>query len=283
MSLFIAPKRILAAGFLYVNEPVVDMRENPTHESKVVSQTIFSEKITLERTHEDWAYIRTSDQYSGWVPLHSFVATEKPYEAYLKVSRLAAHIYREKDIEYGPIKALPYSSKLQSLDETDPRWIKIAMPEGAECYIQRGDVASEPQLSSKKDLVAFSQNFLGLPYIWGGRSSFGYDCSGFIQMLYDQIGINLPRDSNLQVEDTRFLTVPINDADPGDLIFFGESKHGIAHVGMILADGRFIHASTKECQPWIRISNLQDFEWSAHKEAAYPYRVTRQLVEDLDR
>jgi cell wall-associated NlpC family hydrolase len=278
MSPFITPLCILAASLFYVNEPVVDMRESPTHESKTVSQTIFSEDITVENEFEDWAYITTPDQYSGWIPTNSFVATNKPYNASLKVSRLAAHIYGVKDTEFGPIKTLPYGSQLQSLDETDPRWIKIALPDGKECYIQKGDVTSEHKLSNKEDLVAFSQKFLGLPYTWGGRSSFGYDCSGFVQMLYNQIDIALQRDSKLQVDDRRFQTVSMSDVEAGDLIFFGKSEQKISHVGMYLGNGQFIHSTVRECQPWIRVSNLSDFEWSGHKEATFPYRIFKQSI-----
>ncbi len=278
MNSFISPLCILATSFFYVNEPVVNMRENPTHESKVVSQTIFSENITLENEFEDWAYITTPDQYSGWIPKNSFVATEEPYDVSLKVSRFAAHIYGVKDTEFGPIKTLPYGSQLHSLDETDPRWIKIGLPDGGEYYIQKGDVALEQKLFNKEDLVTFSQKFLGLPYTWGGRSSFGYDCSGFVQMLYNQIDIALQRDSKLQVNDGRFQTICVSDIELGDLIFFGKSEEKIFHVGMYIGNEQFIHSTVRECQPWIRVSNLSDFEWSGHKEANYPYRVVKQLI-----
>lgn len=181
---------------------------------------------------------------------------DEPYGTSLKVSRLAAHVYGVKDTEFGPIQTLPYGSKLQSLDETDPRWINIVLPDGKKCYIQKGDVALEQELYNKEDLVAFSQKFLGLPYTWGGRSSFGYDCSGFVQMLYNQIGIDLQRDSKLQVEDGRFQTVSMDDIETGDLIFFGKSEQKISHVGMCLGNGQFIHSTVSEYQPWIRVSNL---------------------------
>ena len=278
MSSFNAPMWILAISLFYVNKPVVDMRENPTHESRVVSQTLFFENVILEKNFEDWVYITTPDRYSGWVPSNSFVVLNKPYSPSLKVSRLAAHLYGLKDIEFGPIKTLPYGSKLQSLDETDLRWIKIALPGGEEYYIQKGDVALENKIYKKEDLVAFSQNFLGIPYTWGGRSSFGYDCSGFIQMLYNQIGIELQRDSKLQVKDCRFQTVSIDDIEPGDLIFFGQSEQEISHVGMYLGHRQFIHATVRENKPWIRLSHLSDFEWSGHKDVTFPYQIIRQFI-----
>jgi cell wall-associated NlpC family hydrolase len=271
------PVCILATSLFYVNEPVVDMRESPTHESKVVSQAIFSENITVQKKIEDWAYIVTPDQYSGWVPSNSFVPRNEPYHTSLKVSRLAAHIYGIKDTEFGPVKTLPYGSKLNAVNATD-RWIEVLLPDGKICYIQKGDIAPEQELKDKKDLVAFCKKFIGLPYTWGGRSSFGYDCSGFVQMLYSQIGLNLQRDAKQQILDIRFKTVYVDHVEPGDLIFFGKSEQKISHVGMYLGDGQFIHSTVQELQPWIRVSSLQDFEWSGCDGARCPFRVFRQLI-----
>jgi hypothetical protein len=265
-------------SLFYIHESVVDMREQPTKESKVVSQTFFSEKISLEKEWKDWAYIMTSDFYFGWVPIHSFVERLEPYDGSVKVSRLKAHLYGMKDIEYGPIKTLPYGATLCPLDTSDSRWMKIRLPDGKEGYIQKGDVIQEQKLQDKKNLIAFSQKFLGLPYTWGGRSSFGYDCSGYVQMLYNQIGIHLQRDARQQILDPRLQTIDLDYIEPGDLIFFGKSDQKIMHVGMNLGNDQFIHATARENQPWLRISDLSDFEWSGHADAHYSYRTFRQLA-----
>lgn len=267
----------LIASFLFLNEAVVNMRESPSHDSKVASQAIFAEKLTLEKKEGDWAYVSTPDHYWGWVPVSVITSREDPYVTSLKVSRLGAHLYGVKDTEWGAIKTLPYGTRLKALDQSDARWIKVALPDEKECYVQRGDVADDGELKGKEDLAAFSQKFLGLPYTWGGRSSFGYDCSGFVQMLYSQMGIDLERDSKQQILDSRFQTVSIDQLQPGDLIFFGKGEQQIRHVGMFLGNGKFIHATAREYQPWLRISSLTDIEWSGHPEAFYPYRTFKQL------
>jgi cell wall-associated NlpC family hydrolase len=270
--------KIEESALFYIHEPVVNMRENPTLQSRVVSQALFSEKITIEKREGEWSYILTSDGYPGWIQSEEIVKLTQPFKPSLKISRLKAHIYEQKDIEYGPFKTLPYGSHLQALDTTDARWITVAFPNGKEYYIQKGDIASEKPLQGKSDLVTFSQRFLGLPYTWGGRSSFGYDCSGFVQMLYQQIGILLPRDSHQQVRDACFQTIPLEHLQSGDLIFFGKSNQKIMHVGMSLGNKQFIHATSRENQPWIRVSDLSDFEWSGHQEAYYPYCLARKLI-----
>lgn len=253
------------------------MREEPSCLSQVVSQTFFSEKIDLIKAQEDWFYVKTSDDYLGWIPSSACVQLQEPYYASLKISRLAAHVYAVKEIEYGPLYTLPYGSRLQALDMADDRWITIRLPDGQVGCIQKGDIAPEPKRSTKEDLVELSKNYLGLPYTWGGRSSFGYDCSGFVQMLYSQIGIQLPRDSKQQVLDERFQVINLDQLELGDLIFFGRSEHHIRHVALYMGDGQLIHATARENKPWIRISHLSDFEWSGHQEAYYPYRTMSQF------
>lgn len=268
---------LFLATFFYVNEPVVNMRESPAHDSRVVSQAVFAEKVNIETPSEDWVYITTPDQYEGWVPLSVLTKREDAYLPSLKVSRLAAHVYGVKGTEWGAIKTLPFNTELAESDSSDARWIKVILPNGQQGFIQKGDVEPLPKLSQKQDLVSFSHKFLGLPYTWGGRTSFGYDCSGFVQMLYNQIGISLKRDSKQQIQDTRFKTVVLGELQPGDLIFFGISEDKIRHVGLYIGDERFIHSTVRENKPWIQISSLKDFEWSGHPSAAYSYRKGRQL------
>ena len=280
MAFFKATTCWLASGFFYVNEPVVTMRESPSNQSKVESQAILSEPVSVEEKSGDWSRIVTPDGYAGWVLSESLTEPSELYTANLTISRLKAHLYHVKDTEYGPIRSLPLGSQLKGLDFSDARWIKVVLPDGLEGYVQKGDVETEPKLSSKQDLVLFSQNFLGLPYTWGGRSSFGYDCSGFVQMLYAKIGIDLQRNSGQQILDSRFREIEISQLEPGDLIFFGRTKENIGHVGLYIGNQEFIHATPRENKPWIRISHLSDFEWSGNSNTYYAYRTARQLIKN---
>lgn len=262
--------------YSYIHQSIVPMRQSPSVQSKVVSQALFAEEIKIIEEMDQWLHVETPDAYSGWIHSHNISSRETPYHTTLQVSRLAAHLYGLKDIEYGPIQTLPYGARLQILDSTDARWMTVALPNDTEGFIQKGDISLPIELHNKKELIPFCQQFLGIPYTWGGRSSFGYDCSGFIQMLYQQIDIHLQRDSHQQASDHRFQNVDLDRLEPGDLLFFGNDAHQIKHVGMYIDRGSFIHATSRENQPWIRVSQLSDFEWSGHKEAIYPYRVGRR-------
>jgi len=265
-------------AFFYINEAVIDMRKDPLAESKIVSQALFAERVTIQEEFDQWLKITTPDGYSGWIVSSSVVTRLEPYETTVKTSRLIAHVYGLKDTEYGPIKSLGYGSRLKVLDQKDKRWLKIALPDGRESYIQRGDVMTQKISLTKADLANLSQKFNGLPYTWGGRSSFGYDCSGFVQMLYSQIGIDLQRDAREQVLDRRFNRTDIDKLEPGDLIFFGASAERITHVGMSIGDNLFIHATSAENQPWIRVSQLSDIYWSGGTGTPHPYRTARKWI-----
>jgi gamma-D-glutamyl-L-lysine dipeptidyl-peptidase len=279
-SIFLATLSLLS----YVSAPVAEMRESPKKESEVVSQAYFSEKVNVLQESQDWVKIETeADHYQGWVQKNELCEREQPFlskpsTTAAKVTRCAAHLYSLQDIVYGPFLTLPFDSKLEVLEMengADGRWIKVALVDGRQGYIQRGDITLDDAPLTREQMLSMSMQFLGLPYTWGGKSSFGYDCSGFAQMLYRQMGISLPRDSKDQILWEGFNTIAIDELAPGDLIYFGITEDKIRHVGMYLGDNRFIHASARENKPYLRISRLSDPEWNG--SSYYQYRTARAL------
>jgi cell wall-associated NlpC family hydrolase len=260
----------------YICVSNVLMRESSDEKSMVASEALFSEPVEIKQRQNRWAQIVTlRDGYSGWIPETSFCQKEdlffQPSDVVAKVSRLAACIYKTPDTRYGPLMQLPLESRLKVVDSSDERWVKVVLPDGREAFIQKGDVTFEERRLRKEELGEFSRKFLGLPYVWGGRSSFGYDCSGFVQMLYRQMGVNLPRDSKDQAAWERFQDVSLGELELGDLVFFGNER--ITHVGMSLGGNQFIHSTVAENQPWIRVSDLSEPYWSNHK-----LRLGRRVV-----
>lgn len=274
---------LLAIFFTYVNVPVSDMRTEPSHASKVDSQVIYSERVEILEEKEDWAKIKTHDSYTGWLLKSALYTSDKKFLEnqgcmVARINRCAAHLYGVKDTEYGPIKTLPFESLLEVNDQfgdLNGRWIEVRLVDNTPAYIQRGDIALNPPLIEKSDLAGFSLQFLGLPYTWGGKSSFGYDCSGFVQMLYRQMGVNLPRNSRDQAKWDGFREIEFDDLSEGDLVFFGRVEGKISHVGMYLGAGQFIHATVAENKPYIHISSLDDPTWSGSGE--FVYRLARTL------
>lgn len=266
----------------YIHTAVAPMRKYPKQEAEVVSQAYFSEEVLLIEKQENFSYVKTLiDQYPGWVENTSLLERKTSFpnsQIVATVQRHAAHIYATNDTIYGPFLTLPFESRLevQSLPE-DPssRWIPITLLDGRSAYVQRGDVSFEEIKKTKNDLIEFSKRFLELPYTWGGRSSFGYDCSGFVQMLYRQMGVFIPRDAIDQMHWEGFSKIPLLAADTGDLIFWGQNEKAITHVGMYLEKDQFIHATVAENAPYLRISSLSSSYWT--ENGHFSYRGARSI------
>jgi len=116
-------------------------------------------------------------------------------------------------------------------------------------------------------MIVLANKFLGVTYTWGGSSSFGFDCSGFTQMLQLQRGVIMPRDADLQAAWGGVIAVERKDLQPGDLLFFGESAGHITHTGMYIGNGEFIHDTTHE-HPGVQVSKLDDAPWTSLLVAA---------------
>jgi cell wall-associated NlpC family hydrolase len=194
----------------------------------------------------------------------------------IQVESLFANIYSEPDVtRHKPVITVPFETRLEVIQEdagakdaqkmnSKPKnedWLQIRLPGKTNAWIQQGDVASDPKPISIPESIELAKRFLGIPYLWGGRSSFGFDCSGFTQMLLHERGLNMPRDADQQAAWTGLVPVERNDLQAGDLIFFGSSPKNISHTGMYIGDGQFIHDSTTG-HPVVQISRLDDQPWT---------------------
>jgi cell wall-associated NlpC family hydrolase len=159
---------------------------------------------------------------------------------------------------------VPFETRLE-LDGERPakpeRWLAIRLPDGRKGMIQSADVASPTATLTIDEAIALAKRFLGLPYTWGGTSSYGFDCSGFTQMLVRQRGYVMPRDADDQAVWSGLAAVDRSDLKPGDLLYFGSSEQRITHTGMYIGNRQFINATTHE-QPVVRIDQIDDPYWA---------------------
>ncbi len=116
--------------------------------------------------------------------------------------------------------------------------------------------APPPKPPKGKDIVATAQKYKGVPYKYGGASSKGFDCSGFVMFVYNEHGKKLPRSADKQYETGK--AVKPKDLAPGDLVFFTTTEKGASHVGIFVGDGKFIHASSSK---GVIVSALGDIYW----------------------
>jgi gamma-D-glutamyl-L-lysine dipeptidyl-peptidase len=247
---------------------VANMYSSATENADVVSQAILgSNVVVLEKRHK-WAKVRTNDQYTGWMPLRDLRQSNAPYGESghsVQVENLFANLYLETDVtKHQPLVTAPFETHLEAIDDTlgnNQRWLEILLPDGRTAWIQRSDVIRDPKPLTIAESIELAKRFLGLPYLWGGRSSFGYDCSGFTQMLVRSRGIMMPRDADLQAAWSGMQVIDRENLSAGDLLFFGSAPDKITHTAMYIGNGEFIHATTHS-KPVIQISRLDDQPWT---------------------
>jgi len=265
----VIPMALLAASVSggVILKPVANMYSRPIEDADVVSQAIYASNVEILEEQAGWFHVRTADEYTGWTPaavLRRLGSGQRPYASAGRVAQvvsLFANLYREPDVtKHQPLYTVPFETHLEVIrEEKGDRWIQVRLPDDRPAWVQSGDVTFDAKPLSIRELMEFSKQFLGLPYFWGGTSTFGYDCSGFTQMLCRRRGIVIPRDADIQAAWPGAESVDRNRLEPGDLLYFGGSK--ITHTGMYIGNGQFINATTHE-RPIVQISDLHDPYWA---------------------
>ncbi len=250
-----------------VVRPVANMYSAATTDVDVVSQAIYGVSVNVLETKQGWAKVRTPDDYTGWMETSALRSRPSAAEAkpkLVRVTSLFAHLYREPDVTaHQPLLTVPFETQLEvlAINNEGGRWLTVRLLDGTQAMVQAGDVSSETKPLTIDQAIALSKRFLGLPYTWGGTSSYGYDCSGFVQMLMRQRGILIPRDADLQAAWSGFVTVERDKVQPGDLLYFGSAPDKISHTGMYIGNDQFINATTYQT-PVVRIDTLAEPRWT---------------------
>lgn len=216
---------------------VIPVREKPSDKSQMVNQLLFGEIVKVIDKLKSWLLIQSSGNgYEGWVDSgqiqliseDTFNALEKETPVYL------ANPYLKVNNAKGSI-LLSLGSRLPFFDKNEFKIGEIEVRFETKPEIHHGK-------KPKEELVLLAQKCLGIPYLWGGRSYFGIDCSGFSEVIFRTCGYQLPRDSSDQAQVGKTIGF-INEAQAGDLAFFDNEEEQIVHVGILLNNTQIIHAS----------------------------------------
>jgi len=218
----------------YICENVfVPLRSGPSHKSEMLSQVLFGEKYTEIERSGNWMKIVTHfDSYHGWIDIDHIQQT-------IDKEDTAGNVLNKSLLCFKNDK-----SKLilePGCEIFKPDFEKKQFSIGMNLYSASDDF-STAHISSTDSITDTALKFINSPYIWGGRIPSGIDCSGLTQLVYKINGINIPRDSWQQAETGRSIDF-IDEAEPGDLVFFDNDRGKISHVGMIFSKGLVIHAS----------------------------------------
>ena len=207
---------------------IVPLRAEPKNISEQTSQLLYGEFFTILELQKSWSKIQNDgDGYEGWINNKHFLFIEKNIFQKLQATKkkyagdLVDFIWKDNDILFP----VPIGSLVSSAQILGHRF------EGKELNVT----------NAKSKLVSTALHYLNSPYLWGGKSPFGIDCSGFVQCVYQLHGIQLPRDANLQAAHGEALGF-IDESEPGDLAFFDNNEGKITHVGIIMPDYHIIHA-----------------------------------------
>ncbi|HBY63232.1 MAG TPA: glycoside hydrolase [Solibacterales bacterium] len=285
--LVLAMAAMMAGGV--VSRPVSNLYSGPSRDADVVTQAIYSTAVTVLEERGHWLRVRTPDEYAGWIESDAVRRLREAERAFATAGRVAevgslfAHLYREPSVtKHEPVLTVPFETRLEVVAEPEReggRWIQVRLIDDRPAWVQRGDVVFEPGRQSIDETITLARRFLGLPYTWGGTSSFGYDCSGFTQMLCRRRGIGLPRDAKPQANWDQARRIERSELRAGDLVYFGPSLEKINHTGYYIGNGEFIHATTNG-RPVVQISRLDDTPWTtlfvAARRVAVPSAAARE-------
>jgi len=249
---------------------IIPVRADATSKSEMISQLLFGERYTVLQEEDKWLRIESDyDNYEGWISKNqSYILDDKELKKLEDTENALAFELVHSVVAKEAHIPIVIGSNLPGFDGMNLRLGNRKFTYNGQA-IQTGQINREAMLIKKVAL-----RYLNAPYLWGGRSPFGIDCSGFTQMVYKFFDMKLPRDSNQQAEHGSTISF-IKEANVGDLAFFDNEEGNITHVGMILEDEKIIHASGK-----VRIDRIDHYGIYNEEQKKYSHKL--RLIKKLN-
>jgi len=235
--------RNAAPVYRWVSTNLTNLHAGPSWLAEQLSQLLFGWKLEVLEERGRWAFVRQEDGYLGWayLPYTSLVAPPLPtHVAVAPVSAVMAEPRADSQAVTRLLGGTPVA-----VDAREDDWARVALHRSGWVLVdelRQLDALPQTTAERRSQIAADALEYIGVPYLWGGCSANGIDCSGFAQLLHRQIGIELPRDADMQYNAGRKVEGPYQ---PGDLLFFGESgdARAITHVAVSLGGWKVIHSS----------------------------------------
>ncbi len=210
------------------------IRAKSSDKSEMVSQLLFGETFEILKKKGSWLNIRCIlDDYEGWMDAKQAFPIDKK-----DINPDAAY---SLELAQGAMTSSHYIPIM--MGSTLPKFDGMHFQFNGQRYNFSGQAVNPKETKvSTEQLIKITRKYLYAPYLWGGRTPFGIDCSGFTQVIYKMMGISLQRDASQQVKQGKVVDF-VEEAQIGDLAFFENKKGKIVHVGIVLPEQKIIHAS----------------------------------------
>lgn len=231
----------------WLNSMTYDQRLGLCTDNVIQTQVLFGEEVLVTAEQDEWVSVVVPGQssrkdkrgYPGWMKKNQLKNTNLPQSNHtVAITKPTAFLYGDtgdKEIELSFLTALP-------LIEEENGFFKVATPFGDRLLRQTDAALVQNKKGTAEDIIQTGASFLGLPYLWGGISGFGFDCSGFMYSVFKANGYRIPRDAGDQAKTGK--EVPLHDIGAGDLLFYAyeEGNGAIHHVGLSIGDGKMLHS-----------------------------------------
>lgn len=241
---------------------LVPVRSEPSDKSEMVSQLLFGEGFEILEAQPKWVKVQLQwDNYVGWIDVNaiqaaSFSDIDEDEKDFFYCNEISAQINSS------------YGKQVITLGSTLPQFKKNKLNIGDEEFLFEGNTINTSTIEHKElTIEELTKKYLNAPYLWGGRSIWGIDCSGFTQMVFKMLGVKLRRDAYQQA-DQGLLVNFVDEARTGDLAFFNNEDGKIIHVGIVLSKNRIIHASGR-----VRIDILDHYGIFNRQKKSYSHQL----------
>lgn len=247
----------------------IPLRAEPSEKSEMVSQVLYGEFVEILESNKINGFskvVLVFDQYEGWLDTKTiFPVDQNTYNRMCKLEEyVLPEINNRLSLNSNSFLNIGAGSSLRLKNNS------IIYPENV-LSLESDIISDIPDI--RASIVQSALKWTNIPYLWGGRSSYGADCSGFVQNIYKQVGIKLPRDAQLQAKVGKSIDFHTN-LKPGDLAFFDNEAGEICHVGIMIDSSHIIHSSGQ-----IKVDKMD--QQGIFSEAKFKYTHKLRLIKDV--